>query len=50
MKKTYEKPELQVEAFVVEDVITVSAAVGPNKQLDSVGENWQTPGMGLDFH
>ena len=33
MKKTYEKPEIEIEAFEVEDVITLSAA-GENLDAD----------------
>ena len=36
MKKTYEKPELSVERFGVEDVITVSGGL-----LQSVGEQFE---------
>ena len=35
MRKTYEKPELNIEQFDVEDVITVSE--GGNKFLQTVG-------------
>ena len=38
MKKTYEKPELNVEAFDVEDVITVSSPGSPVQNIiDTVG-------------
>ena len=40
MKKTYEKPELQVEPFDVEDVITVS-------RLEVVGGENETPTFDL---
>ena len=36
MKKTYEKPVLNVEQFDVEDVITVST-------LDTVGDTYENP-------
>ena len=39
MKKTYEKPALNVEQFDVEDVITASAPGNPvQKVLDQVGD------------
>ena len=37
MKKTYEKPELNVAAFDVEDVITVSGANPVQHLIDTVG-------------
>ena len=37
MRRTYEKPELNVEAFDVEDVITASGL------LDTVGGNNESP-------
>jgi len=40
MKKRYEKPALNVEAFDVEDVITVSS---PNNNLDTVGDGFENP-------
>ena len=51
MKKTYEKPVLTTEQFDVEDVITASApAVESNRKVNPVGENWQVPGLILDWH
>ena len=39
MKKTYEKPELNVAVFDVEDVITASAPASPiQNALDTVGD------------
>ena len=39
MKKTYEKPELNVAQFDVEDVITASAPGNPiQNALDTVGD------------
>ena len=39
MKKTYEKPELNVEQFDVEDVITASSPNNPIQNvLDQVGD------------
>ena len=41
MKKTYEKPELNVEQFDVEDVITLS---DPNsRKLLQVGDRFENP-------
>ena len=41
MKKTYAKPELNVEAFDVEDVITASS---PDSQsLPQVGNEFENP-------
>ena len=40
MKKTYKKPELNVEQFDVEDVITASA---PGNNLDMVGDGFENP-------
>ena len=38
MKKTYNKPELRVEAFDVEDVITASSPDSPVQNIiDTVG-------------
>ena len=42
MKKTYEKPELSVERFDVEDIITASS-------LDTVGDIYETPINKDDF-
>ena len=38
MKKTYEKPELNAEAFDVEDVIAASSANPVQNVLDQVGD------------
>ena len=39
MKKTYEKPELNVEQFDVEDVITASSGTNPiQNALETVGD------------
>ena len=44
MKKTYEKPELNVEAFDVEDVITASSPGNPDQNtLNQVGDFMETP-------
>jgi hypothetical protein len=46
MKKTYEKPVLTTEQFDVDDVITASAP--DTQQPDTVGNNWQVPGLNLN--
>ena len=52
MKKTYNKPELRVEAFDVEDVITVSAldTVNTNGTGDGASATtWETPHMTVEW-
>ena len=50
MKKTYEKPELQVEQFDVEDIITVSGGDllqtvgGVNEMMTDLGNINSAPG------
>ena len=41
MKKTYEKPEMNVKAFDVEDVITLSDP--NNNKLYMVGDGFENP-------
>ena len=48
MKKSYEKPELNVETFDITDVITASSGTTPTpsgNELDQVGTQNETPGF-----
>ncbi len=44
--KKYEKPEMNVQSFEVEDVITASSSGNPTGNgLDEVNGNYETPGF-----
>lgn len=43
--KKYEKPEMNVQSFEVEDVITASSANPTGNSLDPVDGNYETPGF-----
>ena len=49
MKKTYEKPEMQVELFSLDDVIMESSAGTQNPDLDTVGNGNETTEFTLGF-